>query len=184
LLFGDQGNDSICGDDGDDTVFGDIGSPLPVGVAGGQDQGCGGAGNDLLFGNEGSDTINGDAGNDTILDGNDSDSLVGGAGDDVLIGDEGSDTLIGGSGGDLFVLTSAQGSDVISDFRKGEDLLSLAGGLTFTQLSISQSTDGPDASPTTSIRISNSGELLAVLKGVQASAIAPSDFVQILRLGS
>ncbi|MGB7891373.1 MAG: calcium-binding protein, partial [Microcoleus sp.] len=183
-LFGDQGNDSICGGEGDDTVFGDIGSPLPVGIAGGQDQVCGGAGNDLLFGNEGSDTINGDAGDDTILGGKDSDSLVGGAGDDVLIGDEGSDTLLGGSGRDLFVLTPAQGSDVISDFRKGEDLLSLAGGLTFTQLSISQGTDGQEASPTTFIRISNSGELLAVLNGVQASAIAPSDFVQILRLGS
>ncbi len=165
-------------------MFGDIGSPLPVGVAGGQDQVCGGAGNDLLFGNEGSDTINGDAGNDTILGGKDSDSLVGGAGDDVLIGDEGSDTILGGSGGDLFVLTAAQGSDVISDFRKGEDLLSLGGGLTFTQLSISQGTEGREASPTTFIRISNSGELLAVLNGVQASAIAPSDFVQILRLGS
>ena len=182
-LLGDQGNDSICGGDGDDTVYGDIGSPLPVGVAGGQDQVCGGAGNDLLFGNEGSDTINGDAGNDTILGGKDSDSLVGGAGDDVLIGDEGSDTLVGGSGRDLFVLTSAQGSDTISDFRKGEDLLSLAGGLTFTQLSISQSTDGRDASPATFIRISNSGELIAVLNGVQASAIAQSDFVQLLRLG-
>ena len=182
-LLGDQGNDSICGGDGDDTVYGDIGSPLPVGVAGGQDQVCGGAGNDLLFGNEGSDTINGDAGNDTILGGKDSDSLVGGAGDDVLIGDEGSDTLVGGSGRDLFVLTSGQGSDLVSDFRKGEDLLSLAGGLTFTQLSISQSTDGRDASPTTFIRIANSGELVAVLNGVQASAIAPSDFVQLLRLG-
>jgi Ca2+-binding RTX toxin-like protein len=110
--------------------------------------------------------------------------LVGGAGDDVLIGDEGSDTLLGGSGGDLFVLTPGQGSNVISDFRKGEDLLSLAGGLTFAQLSISQGTDGQQASPTTSIRISNSGELLAVLNGVQASTIAPSDFVQFLRLGS
>ncbi|MGB3266579.1 MAG: hypothetical protein WBA89_21775 [Microcoleus sp.] len=32
--------------------------------------------------------------------------------------------------------------------------------------------------------IANCGELLAVLNGVQASAIALSDFVQILRLGS
>ncbi|WP_341732605.1 Calx-beta domain-containing protein [Microcoleus sp. EPA2] len=183
-LLGDQGNDSICGGEGDDTVYGDIGSPLPIGVVGGQDQVCGGEGNDLLFGNEGSDTINGDAGNDTILGGKDSDSLVGGAGNDVLIGDEGSDTLLGGSGRDLFFLTSGQGSDTISDFRKGEDLLSLAGGLTFAQLSISHSTNGQDASPTTFIRIANSGELLAVLNGVQASAIAPSDFVQILRLGS
>ncbi|MEZ2322181.1 MAG: DUF4347 domain-containing protein [Microcoleus sp.] len=183
-LLGDQGNDSICGGEGDDTVYGDIGSALPVGVVGGQDQVCGGEGNDLLFGNEGSDTINGDAGNDTILGGKDSDSLVGGAGDDVLIGDEGNDVLIGGSGRDLFFLTSGQGSDNISDFRKGEDLLSLAGGLTFAQLSITPSTEGQSASPSTFIRIASSGELLAVLNGVQASAIAPSDFVQILRLGS
>lgn len=114
----------------------------------------------------------------------DSDSLVGGAGDDVLIGDEGSDTLLGGSGRDLFLLTPAQGSDIVSDFRKGEDLLSLADGLTFAQLSISQSTDGQNASPATLIRIANSGEILAVLNGVQASTIAPSDFVQILRIGS
>ena len=41
-------------------------------------------------------------------------------------------------GRDRFVLKPGSGSDLITDFTKGEDLLVLAGGLTFAQLSITQ----------------------------------------------
>jgi Ca2+-binding RTX toxin-like protein len=173
LIFGDRGTDTLCGGEGADTIYGDIGSPIPVGATAGQDLICGCAGNDLLFGNEGNDTINGGTGDDTVIGGKDNDSLIGSAGDDVLIGEEGSDTMLGGSGFDRFVLTPGQGSDVISDFRKGEDLLSLTGGLTFAQLSISQGNGG------TLIRIASSGEVLAILNGVQTSAIVQSDFINL-----
>jgi hypothetical protein len=68
-------------------------------------------------------------------------------------------------------LTAGEGSDEITDFTKGEDLLVLAGGLTFAQLTITQS---PNAA---SIAISQNGQLLATLNGVSASAIDRSDFI-------
>ncbi|MBE9095882.1 DUF4347 domain-containing protein [Tychonema sp. LEGE 07203] len=170
LLFGDEGNDTICCGDGEDTVYGDIGSPLPIGSAGGQDQICGGSGNDLLFGNEGEDTINGDAGNDTVYGGKDNDSLLGGAGDDFLFGDEGNDTLIGGTGSDRFMLGLDLGSETILDFQDGTDSIGLMGGLNFSQLSIVAENSS------TLIRVTGSGQLLATLSNVPASAITATDF--------
>jgi len=82
-----------------------------------------------MFGNGGSDKLCGFEGNDT---------LNGGKGDDYLIGGLGNDILSGGIGRDRFVLTAGSGADLITDFTKGEDLLVLAGGLTFAQLSITQ----------------------------------------------
>ncbi|WP_369293230.1 beta strand repeat-containing protein [Microcoleus sp. herbarium8] len=170
LLFGDEGNDTICCGDGEDTVYGDIGSPLPIGSAGGQDQICGGLGNDLLFGNEGEDTVNGDAGNDSLYGGKDEDSLLGGAGDDFLFGDEGNDTLIGGTGNDRFMLGIDLGSETILDFQDGTDSIGLMGGLNFSQLSIVAENSS------TLIRVTGSGQLLATLSNVPASAITATDF--------
>jgi len=87
------------------------------------------ASNDLMFGNGGSDKLCGFEGNDT---------LNGGKGDDYLIGGWGNDILNGGIGRDRFFLTAGSGSDLITDLTKGEDLLVLAGGLTFAQLSITR----------------------------------------------
>ncbi|TAE95315.1 MAG: calcium-binding protein, partial [Oscillatoriales cyanobacterium] len=64
-----------------------------------------------------------------------------------------------------------EGSDVIADFTKGEDLLVLAGGLTFAQLTITQS---PNAG---AIAISQNGQLLATVNTVAGSAIDRSDFI-------
>jgi len=114
------------------------------------------ASNNLMFGKGGSDKLCGEEGND---------SLYGGKGDDYLIGGLGNDTLSGGMGRDRFVLTAGEDPDLITDFTKGEDLLVLAGGLTFAQLSITQNADSAF------IRIGQNGQLLAALNGVPASAI-------------
>jgi len=53
---------------------------------------------------------------------------------------------------------------------KGEDLLVLAGGLTFGQLSITQNANSA------SIGIGQNNQLLAALNAVPASAIALNDF--------
>jgi len=87
------------------------------------------ASNDLMFGNGGSDKLCDSEGNDT---------LNGPKGDDYLIGGLGNDILSGGSGRDRFVFTAGSGPDLITDLTKGEDLLVLASGLTFAQLSITQ----------------------------------------------
>jgi len=119
------------------------------------------ASNDLMFGNGGSDKLCDSEGNDT---------LDGAKGDDCLIGGLGNDILNGGIGRDRFVLTAGSDPDLITDLTKGEDLLVLAGGLTFAQLSITQNANSAF------IRIGQNNQLLAALNGVQASAIDLNDF--------
>jgi Ca2+-binding RTX toxin-like protein len=114
-----------------------------------------------MFGNGGSDKLCGFEGNDT---------LNGPKGDDYLIWGLDNDILSGGMGRDRFVLTAGSGPDQITDLTKGEDLLVLAGGLTFAQLSI---TENPNSA---FIRIGQNNQLLAALNGVQASAIDLNDF--------
>jgi Ca2+-binding RTX toxin-like protein len=87
------------------------------------------ASNDLMFGNGGSDKLCGCQSNDT---------LTGPKGYDYLMGGLGNDILSGGIGRDRIVLTAGSGPDLITDLTKGEDLLVLASGLTFAQLSITQ----------------------------------------------
>ena len=119
------------------------------------------ASNDLIFGNGGSDQLCGEEGKDT---------LNGGKGDDYLIGGLGNDILSGGPRRDRFVLTAGSDPDLITDLTKGEDLLVLASGLTFAELSITQNANAAF------IRIGQNGQLLAALNGVPASAIDLNDF--------
>ena len=107
----------------------------------------GGKGNDILFGGKGNDTLNG------------------GAGDDLLNG---------GKGRDTFVLTPGNGTDTIADFTIGQDLLELAGGLKFEQLTITQGT-GTQARDTL-IRLVSTGAVLASLADSSASSITPAMF--------
>ncbi|MBD1940363.1 DUF4347 domain-containing protein [Microcoleus sp. FACHB-68] len=188
LLLGDLGNDTIVGGDGNDYLNGNAGDDLLDGGNGndtqsggkdddtligntGDDTLSGDAGNDALYGNAGADLLDGGDGNDTLHGGKDDDTLTGGSGDDILNGDMGNDILTGGAGSDLFVLKSGAGSDTITDFFDGEDLLGLSAGLTFENLII---TEGNNA---TLIRAGD--ELLATLAGVQSNLITASDFALI-----
>jgi Ca2+-binding RTX toxin-like protein len=111
------------------------------------------ASNDLRFGNGGRDKLCDSEGNDT---------LYGGKGDDYLIGGLGNDILSGGMGGESFVLTAGSAPGLITDLTKGEDLVVLASGLTFAQLSITQNANAAF------LRIGQNNQLLATLKGVPA----------------
>jgi len=119
------------------------------------------ASKDLMFGN---------GGRDKLCDMESNDTLNGPKGYDYLIGGLGNDILSGGSGRDRFVLTAGSGHDLITDLTKGEDLLVLASGLTFAQLSITQNANAAF------IRIGQNNQLLAALNGVPASAIDLNDF--------
>ncbi|MCC3644394.1 MAG: calcium-binding protein, partial [Microcoleus sp. PH2017_33_LGB_O_A] len=101
------------------------------------------------------------------------DLLAGGAGSDFLSGDIGDDTLTGGSGNDVFLLNQSLGSDIITDFRKGEDLIGLAPGLSFNQLSITSSNNQA------LISVTGSNQLLAKLNGVAANALTATDFITL-----
>ncbi|MBD1939041.1 putative Ig domain-containing protein [Microcoleus sp. FACHB-68] len=188
LLLGDIANDTVVGGDGNDYLNGNVGNDLLDGgngndtQSGGKDEDIligntgddtlsGDAGNDALYGNAGADLLDGGDGNDTLHGGKDDDTLIGGSGDDILNGDMGNDSLIGGAGNDRFVLKSGAGSDTITDFTDGEDLLGLSAGLTFENLTI---TAGNNAA-----LISAGDELLASLSGVQDGFINVNDFVQV-----
>jgi Ca2+-binding RTX toxin-like protein len=115
----------------------------------------------------------GDTDNDTLYGGNGNDILSGGAGDDFLSGDVGDDTLSGSEGSDVFSLNQSLGSDIITDFRKGEDLIELNSDLSFDQLSISLSNNE------TLIIVSDTGQLLAKLNGVTPGILTASDFTEV-----
>ncbi|MDY7024269.1 MAG: hypothetical protein SWJ54_23460, partial [Cyanobacteriota bacterium] len=131
-------------------------------------------GNDLLSGDEGDDEIFGDDGDDTIM---------GGIGNDILTGDDNSF----GSGSDLFVFGNGDGTDTITDFEVGTDMIGLVEGeltksaqlselasertLTFDALEIIE-IDGNAA-----INVTETGETLAVLNGVSSDELTPEMFV-------
>ncbi|MBD2344522.1 calcium-binding protein [Anabaena subtropica] len=124
--------------------------------------------------NGSNDVINGQGGNDTIYGLSGNDILRGGDGNDILVGGLGNDILVGGSGNDLFVLQAKGGTDIIRDFVDGQDLIGLAGGLTFGQLTITQGT-GVNINNTL-ITITSTSELIGILNGVVSNNITDSDF--------
>jgi Ca2+-binding RTX toxin-like protein len=81
--------------------------------------------------------------------------------------------VTGGSGNDVFLLNQSLGSVIITDFRKGEDLMGLITGLSFNQLSISSSNNQ------TLITVRDTNELLAKLNGVTPGILTASDFAEV-----
>ena len=160
-LRGTEGNDVIVALDGNDRLFADGGSDILDG-GDGRDRLFGGDDRDILIGNMGDDFLNG------------------GAGDDVLMGVTGRDVLVGGEGADLFVYgvgdggarnQNEQGNDLIRDFEVGIDKIGLVDGeLTFADITITQS------GSRTLLGVASTGEVLAALKGVDASSIGESSF--------
>lgn len=105
-------------------------STATVSIAVGKTQ-DGGNGNDILIGTPGDDVLFGGNGKDILTGGLGNDVLTGGNGDDTLFGGLGNDTLTGGNGSDLFKLALGNGTDLITDFKKGNDTLGLIGTLKF-----------------------------------------------------
>ncbi|ABW28072.1 alkaline phosphatase [Acaryochloris marina] len=155
VLSGGPTDDDLSGGRGDDTITGGLGD----------DNLMGGRGNDLLEGGQGDDDLFGGRGLDT---------LNGNEGSDILVGGRGDDLLTGGSGEDLFALAASDGTDTITDFLIGEDVVGLIGGLSFEQLEIVQGTGTQTAD--TLISVAETDELLAVLSGVQATTLTDSAF--------
>jgi Ca2+-binding RTX toxin-like protein len=134
----------------------------------------GGNGHDSILGGSQNDYLNGQNGSDRLIGNAGNDKLYGGAGDDTLIGGAGNDAFYGQAGVDIFVLASGNGSDTIFDFKDGIDKLGLLGSLTYGALTISAS------GTKTSIRITSTDEVLAILNNIKPSLINESDFVAIL----
>ncbi|MCI2399807.1 calcium-binding protein [Aliiroseovarius subalbicans] len=160
-LFGDNGDDTILGGEGADTIDGGNDDDTLSGGDGGDDI-QGGNGEDVLNGDGGSDTLSGDAGNDT---------LNGGSGMDTLNGGEGNDMLAGGSGNDTFVFAGNVGSDTITDFSDGSDVIDVSALGIFTTNQLVFTQIGGDVV----IGFGN-GKQVTVL-GIDAGDLDASDFV-------
>ncbi|MDF2387722.1 cadherin-like domain-containing protein [Nostoc ellipsosporum NOK] len=164
-LIGTLGNDIIYGGNGNDTIYGGAGS----------DSLNGDNGNDILYGDglmdggAGNDTLNGGNGSDTLIGGGGVDYLYGGNGNDLLYGGTGSDILTGNNGNDIFAFAVGEGTDTITDFSKGSDLIGLYGGLSFGQLSFSAN----------NILVTSTNEVLATLSGINTTTLTAADFVNL-----
>jgi Ca2+-binding RTX toxin-like protein len=73
-------------------------------------------------------------------------------------------------GVDKFLISTNSGTDTITDFEVGKDLLVLGNGLSFSQFAIAQD------SGATLIRFAQAGEILASLSGVSANNISATNF--------
>ncbi len=194
VLLGMRGNDVLEGRGGADTLDGGLGvdtasyvsSTVAVDInltratqVGGDAQGdvliaienlIGSAFNDVLTGDAGANSLDGGAGNDILRGGAGADILIGGAGNDTLVGGTGDDTLTGGVGNDMFAFDARGfGTDTITDFQDGRDMLDLRGlGLTFANISITMSTDR---------YIVNAGGSIINVTGVERGTLTASDFI-------
>ncbi|MEG4581643.1 S8 family serine peptidase [Microcoleus sp. MON1_C5] len=153
LQRGTAESDIISGLTGNDTLYG----------LGANDQLLGNEDNDTLWGGKGNDIARGDIGNDQIF---------GDRGSDILYGDDGIDTLTGGNDRDIFVLS--RGSDIITDFVKGQDAIGLTNSLNFNDFNIAPGSGNNTGSTIISDR--QNGQVLAILQGVDSSSLSSSDF--------
>jgi len=165
---------AINGTSGNDTLSGTIAPDIISGL-GGDDAISGQEGNNRLFGNRGNDFLLGGAGNDVLNGGRNRDTLQGGEGDDFLSGDLDRDVLTGGGGKNIFAIgrigtrttggSQLEDADLITDFVKGQDLISLS-GISPANIEISQGTG--NFSNSIVLRDTGTNEFLAILEGVNS----------------
>jgi Ca2+-binding RTX toxin-like protein len=128
------------------------------------------------------DNLNG-AGNHTLNGGAGNDILVGARGEDTLDAGTGTDHMFGGLGIDTFVVRSGDGSttlssaDAIYDFEDGTDLIGLDDSLSFSELTIVQGSG--NYSNDTLVSITATGEYLAIVEGINATALTEVDFTPV-----
>lgn len=191
-IYAGAGNDIINLLGGNNVVFAGEGRNI-ITVGAGTDTNA--AGNDMIYVGAGNDYINASGGNNMIFAGEGNNTVLAGAGDDLLyagagndfislgagtntifaaegnnqIVSIGNDTIYVGSGQDRFTLGAGAGAATIFGFGQG-DRISLTGSLNFGGLSITQN-EGD-----TLISVTATSDLLATLKGVQATTITGAVF--------
>ncbi|MGF1494914.1 MAG: S8 family serine peptidase [Microcoleaceae cyanobacterium] len=180
-------------------VLDDANSNVLIGTAeidelfglGGADSISGGEGFDLLFGNQDNDTIWGEVGDDIVYAGRDNDLIFGGLGNDRIFGDVGNDTihgdkgtdiLTGGIGSDIFLLQEIAASfdetDIVSDFKVGEDLIQIASDLDLEAVIA----DSIDSGNSTLLRHPDTKEFLLILQNVSPESLTSGNFDPALEI--
>ena len=108
------------------------------------------------------------------MESNGQDVLVGQEGNDTLYGGNDNDILVGGNGEDIFGIQSLVGTDDIRDFSDGIDSFALDVSIGFSDLTIQNNPGGTAAF----IRDNtNNGQVLAIIRNVDAADITEDDFV-------
>ncbi len=95
-------------------------------------------GNDIMQGLGGNDILTAYAGNDVLDGGAGADTLNGGTANDILIGGKGNDTITTDSGRDVIVFNKGDGQDEVNASIGADNTLSLGGGFTYSDLSLSK----------------------------------------------
>lgn len=177
VIFGEQGNDILYAGKGNDSLFGGTGNDILFGQKG-NDFISGGTGRDRLLGGDGNDTLKGNESNDLLLGGKGKDKINGGKGDDICVGGAGDDTVTGGAGNDRCRIAPGAGTDTITDFTIGEDMIELVRGLKFTDLQITQGAGAAviGLQPGTMFP---SDKPLALILGVSATSLTASSFAVV-----
>jgi Type I phosphodiesterase / nucleotide pyrophosphatase len=183
VVFTGAGNDTI------DIAIGgvltknnrvDAGSGADVIFVANADRAFGSAGDDEFEASEAQGyRLSGGAGNDTFFLGSNGRALGGDGNDRLFVGAGGGNLLSGGAGADQFWIANAElpaAANTILDFQIGTDVIGIQGakslGISATTLVLSQI--GDDTA------INFGGQSLAVLKGIQASSLTPSNAGQFV----
>jgi len=172
ILGGGSGNDTLVGYGANDILFGGQNSTAD---ASNRDLLYGGDGNDRLYGSTDADLLDGGTGADVLFGGDSDDTLTGGDGDDDLWGGTGNDLLTGGAGSDLFGFVAGSGTDRITDFAVGLDVLQLSG--TTTDFTSAASVAAAASDTSAGLQIALGGGAILVLANVTVADIANMDFV-------
>lgn len=103
-----------------------------------------------LLGQIGNTLIEGQGGADILTDGEGNNLFSGGAGDDIATGGDGNDLFVGGSGNDsihtgggsnIVAFNAGDGVDTVYSSGDADNTLSLGGGLRYSDLSLSRSSN-------------------------------------------
>jgi Ca2+-binding RTX toxin-like protein len=184
ILDGNNGNDWLCGLAGADRLEGDKGRDKLEGGCGrdvllggkGNDSAYGGYGDDVIILGTGADRGFGNAGDDALLGEAGDDLLRGGQGDDTLAGGAGTDMLTGGSGSDTFQFAFGDGSDIVTDFDVGADVMRFFGAV-FSGFGSQDELTIESVGEDTRISYGNPADLDEVLlRGVDAATLTADNF--------
>ena len=166
-----SGDDFVEFGNGDNDIKGGRGNDY-IETGNGDNDIKGGRGNDELFTGNGDNDIEGGRGNDYIETGNGDDNIKGGRGNDEIVPGVGNNLLTGGKGSDVFILDDG-GNNTITDFERGIDKIGLGNGISdFNDLTLNgNQIFGPG------------GNLIATLKGVDATKLTANDFIDYIDVG-
>ncbi len=98
-------------------------------------------------------------------------AIIGTDSNDYILGLSENDTRTGKDGSDVFVLETDGGTDTITDFELGIDLIGLTDGLSFGALTLT------DIDNDTSVMFDS--QELAILKGIQSTELTSDHFVGV-----